>query len=334
MENKELPVRKLYIDKYKYTPSSILHLPKDKIKGLIPFAKVYYDDDPICEIITQEISLGLLSIFIHRFIPKTKMLLIPFAASHIIALHHMLGKQISVQTYNGGTEELVPGFVELFNIESKYNMATVEEGMEFDSIHVNIDMEKIPLLVNRHPELSLLQQDKVLKVIPRTKINQAAYEMNEISIFCLRNVLYCDYVGPTAKFFLYSQALVMLMSFVNRFHYKEELKQMPDQEDEGIIRACFNYVRVKACKQLSLRKLAERFNIPGDKLQAGFKAIYGLEIREYQLMMRMNVAFKSLCKGYNLNQVAKDTGYSSIKRFQEVFTHYFGCSPECLNNVQ
>lgn len=334
MENQELPVRKLYIDRYKYTPSSILHLPKDKIKGLIPFAKVYYDNDETCEIITQEISLGLLSIFIHRFIPKTKMLLVPFSASHILALHHMLGKQLSVQTYSGATEELVPGFVELFNIESRYNMVMVEEGMEFDSIHVNIDIEKVPLLVNRHAQLGLLQQDKVLKAAPRTKINDAAYEMNEISLFCLRNVLYCDYIGQTAKFYLYSQALVMLVSFVNRYRYKEELKQMPDQEDEGIIRACFDYVRVTACEKLSLWKLAERFNIPGDKLQAGFEAIYGLKIREYQLMLRMNLAFKSLCKGYHLNLVARDTGYSSVERFQKVFTYYFGCSPECLNNVQ
>lgn len=332
MENKKLPVKKMYIDRYKYTPSSIVFLPKEKINGLIPFAKVYYDEDDTCEILTQEISLGLLSIFTHNFNPKQDLILLPFAARHIITLHNMKGEKITVCTYDGVMEELEPNYVGLYNLEAKYNVAEVKKGMKFDSIHININIEKIPVLVNKHPELSFLLQDKVLKV--KGRINKEAYLMNDISRFCLKNILTCGYVGKTAKFFLYSQALMLLVSFANRYHYEEELRQMPDQEDKDIIRACYAHIKENACEHLSLWKLAEQFDIPAGKLQTGFLAIYGLRIRDFQLMVRMDLAFKTLCKGCNLHQVAKNTGYTSIDKFCKIFRCYFGCSPEYLNNVQ
>jgi AraC-like DNA-binding protein len=74
--------------------------------------------------------------------------------------------------------------------------------------------------------------------------------------------------------------------------------------------------------------LLNHLNIPNlSSLERSFKAVYGTRIKEYLILVRLNIAKEMMKKGLPKKMIAHKCLYESSSAFSTAFRVHFGISP-------
>lgn len=113
--------------------------------------------------------------------------------------------------------------------------------------------------------------------------------------------------------------------FGNYFDYLEERKEKTatSEKKERIDQA----LRDCATKDLSLDAISGMLRMRSDELSKDFKLYYGTNFSEYVRSMKTAKAKLLLAKGYRVNEVSEELGYSSVQYFIKVFKNETGYTP-------
>jgi|GEM_PF-2684601 len=76
-------------------------------------------------------------------------------------------------------------------------------------------------------------------------------------------------------------------------------------------------------------ELCQRFDISAEKLQEGFKCLYGTTVEAFAILWRLEkAAMLMMKKNVTLEMVAKETGYNHVDTLVNSFTRYYNCTPD------
>lgn len=251
----------------------------------------------------------------------------------IATFHYMFGPDVKAITSDGTGVDLKDGSVGLFILNDEENFAAGKKGISFRSIHINIDWDKVPALVKKYPELSLLLQNRVLHA--EGPVNEKEYFVNSISLECLKHIMYSKYVERAGRSFLRVQGRLLMEIFLNQYHAREIAKLRLGKTEKGQIMKCFDYLKNNLFFNIdtSEQAMAEKFGIRATTLKTGFIAIYGLEINKYVQMMRLNLSFKMLFRNCSIPMVASEICFCSEAEFKTQFRLWFGITPGSISNA-
>lgn len=303
----------------------IASIPGDELKGLLPFARVFYEIYPDCKIVTQEIQLGAISLWFHHVMPMSKMILFPKTPFRNVILHLMLGNNVRVLMGNGRLTDLRRHRMDLFNLQDYFNTVPLEPGQWFDSFHINFKPESAAELMDTVPELKGLLTPEILQ--GEGRINSRHVLFNEVCQRALKNILCCKQIGDTAEYYLRRQAVNLLTVFLRAMRQDAGDVRMSTKNRKKTA-ACYHYLNRNFARQHSSESLGERFSLDHLLLEASFVARYGRTIPEFIMDKRMNVAYLALMKTKApFSRIATDTGFDSVAAFRIAFRKYFRVEP-------
>lgn len=328
-----LPTRILWIDRPEHAePIPVASLPKDQLKGLLWSARVYFEDDADCKIVTQEIPLGPLSVWFHHVMPKTSMILFPQTPFQNVILHVMLGSHVRVLMGNGRLADLRNQRMDLFNLRDYLNTVPLEPGQWFDSFHLNFRPEMAKELIDEYPELNGLLTPAIMQ--GEGHLNTRSVFFNEVCQRALKEILCCKQIGDQGGYFIRRQAVTILTVFLRTMHLSAGAYKM-STKNRLKTAACYHFLRRNFTGAHTPESLAERFSLDAKLLEECFLARYGRSVGEFITDLRMNVAYHSLMKTKaSLTMIAADTGYDSLAAFRIAFRKYFRVGPVHLIKAQ
>ncbi len=99
-----------------------------------------------------------------------------------------------------------------------------------------------------------------------------------------------------------------------------------DTEDSAVKRAV-GILNQRYCEDLSLEQLAGEVYLNPSYLSRKLKEQLGVSFIKYITKLRMEKAIRLLKENPNIEQVAREIGYSNYKRFSDVFRTYTGYLP-------
>lgn len=87
-------------------------------------------------------------------------------------------------------------------------------------------------------------------------------------------------------------------------------------------------------ERISINELSKNFAISPSKLKRDFKALFNSSIYHFQLINKMEEAYRRLQKeDFTVSQVGYDMGYSNLSKFSEQFKNIHGINPsEVVSN--
>ena len=105
--------------------------------------------------------------------------------------------------------------------------------------------------------------------------------------------------------------------------------------DTECIRAAHALLARDPLRHITIEGLALEVGLNRNKLQFGFKKLYGHSIDEYRLKVRMRCASKLLKNtDKSIKEIARLTGYKNISSFSVAFKREFKLPPtQWRNNV-
>lgn len=98
------------------------------------------------------------------------------------------------------------------------------------------------------------------------------------------------------------------------------------QEEEAMRKAC-HFLLTNLNRHITIGDAADRFGIGEKKLSRAFKARNGMDLSDYILKERMELARHWLMQGKSVKETASLTGYPSRQNFSAMFTKYFNENP-------
>jgi two-component system, response regulator YesN len=107
------------------------------------------------------------------------------------------------------------------------------------------------------------------------------------------------------------------------------LNEMNETNKElNSIEAIANYIKQNYAEEISLQEFSEKFYLSREYISRKFKQIYGVNLSEYIVSIRINKA-KELLKFPNLKiyEIAGKIGYQDDKYFRKVFKKIVGMTP-------
>ncbi|WP_109697892.1 helix-turn-helix domain-containing protein [Chitinophaga deserti] len=331
-----LPTKTLWIDSPPVESLPVASMPKDQLKGLLPFARIYVDkndeDKDDCKIVTQEVPLGPISMWFHHVAPKASMILFPQTPFRNVILHVMLGSPVRVLMGNGRLTDLRNQRMDLFNLLDYLNTVPLEEGQCFDSFHINFRPDAAPELIRQFPELKDLITEDILK--GEGRLNTRSVFFNEVCQRTLKQILCCKQIGDTAEYFLRRQVVNILTVFLRTMQMGSAAYRL-STKNRLKTAACYHFLRRNFTGQHSAESLSQRFSLEPDLLEACFCARYGRTIQEFILDRRMNVAYHALMRTKaSFSTIAADTGFETVAAFRIAFRKYYRVEPVHLIKAQ
>ena len=107
----------------------------------------------------------------------------------------------------------------------------------------------------------------------------------------------------------------------------------------NIIVDCMNYITNNISKPISLSDLSAQFNFNGNYLSHLFKKHTGLNLRDYIVQNRLQIAKKELLMGASVTEACYRSGFNDYSNFIRTFTKLVGISPgrykkNCPKNIE
>lgn len=143
----------------------------------------------------------------------------------------------------------------------------------------------------------------------------------------------CPYVGHVKR--LYLEAKLMEL-FAHQLYQVEAGASgrsglRLSKIDVGQLHAIREMITVDLSRHFSIEELSYLSHMNRTKLQAGFKALFGLTLYDFLIEKRMELAYQLLTESYayhwNIAEIAQKVGYRHSNHFSAAFKKRFGVSP-------
>jgi AraC-like DNA-binding protein len=284
----------LLIEKDKQSYISANCLPLEYLKLIIPYAGLYFKEDEECEILSQHISAGAFSLWMHDIFAKDKIVLLPYTPYHIWTLHFMYEDSLMIQ---GG--EKPPYLLEerecnLFNLQPGLHPVPMEDNRKVLSVHINIRPEFFPKLVEKYP----LLRELLSRTIPAMScaLNDHPHPISAVCDLLIQQILTCRYTGRKAHIFIYRCILDLLLNYAQREAHAHEPFLFSSLEHRETYKQLFRFIIENPHINCSLQEFSRMFNLPAEELSKGFLQHYAITIEGFSHMIKMMMTYNLLYK--------------------------------------
>ncbi len=160
-------------------------------------------------------------------------------------------------------------------------------------------------------DVNLYASDKMIRVMKDVLEAEDEKEVNEF------------YIEGKAR-----ELLVLAMRRMKKINGNSSLLRKNDIERIEIIH---DWIKDNESNYGSLRSIAERFGLNVNKLNKGFKQLYGLTVFDYVLAIRMGKASQFLKETDTaIAEISLELGYTTVSAFTRAFKKFFGYKPNFL----
>jgi len=134
-----------------------------------------------------------------------------------------------------------------------------------------------------------------------------------------------EYLKTVASNFISQRSKVLSWYLKNKPVDRSSLKI--NSRDEEVIKKIVTYIEENYKKNFSMDDLSEFSNFSRTVLYNKIKGLTGLSPIEFTRKIKLNIAADLLKKGYNVSEVAYNTGFTDPKYFSRLFKEQFGFPP-------
>lgn len=319
-ENKLLLVDRFTQD---YLPAT--YVPQEYLHLIIPYAGLYYEQDADYDILSQHISLGPFSLWLHDIFAKKDIVLCPYAPFHLWALHFMYEDSLRAESFETNEFILEEKECNLFNLYADMHRVPMPAGKKVLSFHINILPGALKQLVQRYPALYYLTNKKLDNI--SSVVNQRPYHINAVGNMLIRNIISCRYIEEQAHFYLHRCCVDLFLNFAQQDAAGPEPFMLSSLMNAELFNNIFSYLVNNPHIPHSVAELANIFNMHGARLAHGFRQHFSMGITPFIKMNRMMSLYNQLMqKSFSLSMLAEATGYRSLKAMTDEVEEYYGCS--------
>lgn len=324
------PVKVLRIEMLQGVPTPITEIPEKYHNLTIRHAKVYYESDHDCDIISQRIRLFGMSIWIHDVIARNDIVLSPVTPRHILVAHIMLQDSVVAVLQSDVAFDLKEEEGNFFSLLAEAQVAEMNAGQRFRSFHINIYPEDLPELALQFPVLAHLAGKEI--PVESAPLNFSPFRITPACELLRKGVEKCQYLGVQADCFLTRIAVDLLANFIRQ---DEQAGPAPDIIDKKAAERTFRLINNYYDLPLSIHLMASRLSVPRIALHESFLHVYGVSITDHLRTVRMMKAYDLMVStALTLKDIAKDTGFPTEEMLTAAFTEYYGQDPISLRNAQ
>ncbi|WP_343671898.1 AraC family transcriptional regulator [Chitinophaga sp.] len=124
------------------------------------------------------------------------------------------------------------------------------------------------------------------------------------------------------------QCELLLMHFFAQLQHPPLEYQPLTNRDVNSIDSAKAYIKANTIG-VHTSELCQLFDIPPEKLEYGFRYLYGTSVDAFVILWRLEKAAVLLTlPDVDLQVVADETGYSHVDAFVNSFTRYYNCTPD------
>lgn len=312
------------MDRFTHTYLPATYVPQEYLQLIIPYAGLYYEQDKDCEILSQHISLGPFSLWLHDILAKEDIVLCPYVPFHLWALHFMYEDSLRAESLKTNEFILNEKECNLFNLYSELHRVPMPAGKKVLSFQINILPGTLKQLVQRHPALYYLankQPDKVSNII-----NQRPYSINPVCNVLVQHILSCRFIEQQAYYYLHRCCVDLFLNFAQQDAACPAPILLPGMTNTNLFHNIFSYLVEHADIPYSVAELANMFNMDGTGLARGFRQHFSIGITPFIKMNRMMMLYNRMMqKAFTLSMVAEATGYRSTQDMLQEVEEYYNC---------
>lgn len=300
-----------------YVPAEYLHL-------VIPYAGLYYEQDPDYDILSQHIALGPFSLWLHDIFARKDIVLCPYAPFHLWALHFMYEDSLRPETIIKEEFILDERECNLFNLYADMHRVPMQAGKKVLSFHINILPAALKQLVQQYPALYYLTNKKLDNIT--SVINQRPYMINAVCNMLIQNILSCRYIEQQAHYYLQRCCVDLFLNFAQQDAAGPEPFLLSSLMSTELFNNIFSYLTAHPHIPHSVAELANMFNMHGAALAHGFRQHFSMGITPFIKMNRMMLIYNRLMqKSFTLSMLADTTGYRNIQEMLNEVQEYYHC---------
>lgn len=315
--NKLLLIEK---DRQSYMPANCL--PVEYMKLVIPHAGLYYREDAECEILSQHVSAGPFSLWMHDIFAKAKLVLLPYTPYHIWSLHFMYEDSLVIENLDNAHFLLEEKECNLFNLHPGLHPVPMEDDRKVLSVHINIRPEFFPKLIEKYPALEAILSGPIPSV--SCTLNDHPHPISAVCDLLIQRILNCRYTGRKAHIFIYRCILDLLLIYAQMEAHAHEPFLFSSLEHQETYRHLFKRLQEMPLKTYSLAELSLLYDLPAAELAQGFLQHYSISIEDFSHMQQMMTAYTLLHKkGHSLPAIAEKAGFATTAGMVEQLEAYY-----------
>jgi len=314
----------LLVDRFSqnYHPAS--YIPTEYLHLIIPYAGLYYEQDPECDVLSQHMTLGPFSLWLHDIFAKKDIVLCPYAPFHLWALHFMYEDSLRAESLKTNEFLLEERECNLFNLYSDLHRVPMPAGKKILSFHINILPQALIQMVQRFPALYYLASKKLDNV--SAVINQRPYTINAVCNMLIQSILSCRMIERPAQHYLFRCCVDLFLNFAQQDAAGHEPMLFSSVVNASLFNSLFAYLTDNAHVQHSVPELAKKFGMEGAKLAQGFRQHFSIGITPFIKMNRMMTLYDRLIQGaLPLPMLAEFTGYRNVQQMITEVEEYYSC---------
>ncbi len=176
--------------------------------------------------------------------------------------------------------------------------------------------------------------EKFLKTADKKKpclLSKVNLYASDKMIGVMKDVLEAEDEKEVNEFYIEGKArelLVLAMRRMKKINGNSILLRKNDIERIEIIQV---WIKDNVSNYGSLRSIAKSFGLNVNKLNKGFKQLYGLTVFDYILKIRMEKAIQLLKEtDTSIAEIAFELGYARVSGFTRAFKNFLGYNPNLL----
>ena len=314
----------LLVDRFSQDYFPVTYIPPEYLHLVIPYAGLYYEQDLDYDILSQHISLGPFSLWLHDIFAKKDIVLCPYAPFHLWALHFMYEDSLRPESLKSNDFYLQEKECNLFNLYADMHRVPMPAGKKILSFHINILPAALKQLVQRYPTLYYLTNKKTDTI--SSVINKRPYHINAVCNVLIQSILSCRYIELQAHYYLHRCCVDLFLNFAQQDAACMEPFMISSIMSTELFNNLFSYLVENPHIPHSVAELANMFNIDGGGLAHGFRQHFSMGITSFIKMNRMMFIYNRLMQeSFTLSMLAKATGYRSVQEMIKELEEYYDC---------
>lgn len=140
-----------------------------------------------------------------------------------------------------------------------------------------------------------------------------------------------NYEGMLRSVFMEGKILEMLVTQIRQYqddHREDEMPQMIRTSDMEKVKMAAELINVQMDKNFSVEHLANEVGTNVNKLQEGFKQLYGLTVNKYAQEVKLKAARELLISSeLSVAEVVTSIGLNNASYFSRIFREKYGMNP-------
>lgn len=157
--------------------------------------------------------------------------------------------------------------------------------------------------------------------------------MNSESAFIIRQILDCPYKGDIRRLFLEAKSIELVALKLAEMERDNDLVRQTDlsRREMECVREAYQILIDRVDTPFRLDQLSRKVGVNRNKLNHGFKQLYGDTVFNVLRSIRLNQAYMLLLDTeLSLSEIALCVGYNNQASFTTAFNRQFGKSPKTV----